>query len=86
MHACRRSSQSTINNLTRTGTIAKIARQNAKYVKSYTSKAQPIAKDRAKKIGKIHDYRLGQFQAQTPISKGQRPQTLSIFLESIFID
>ena len=77
--ACQRRSHETINKLTRT--IGKIARQNVKYVNSYTAKAQPIAKDRVKNFGKIHDYRLRQFKLRTPIGKEQRPLTLSKFAQ-----
>ncbi len=50
-----------------------------KYVTSYTSKTQPIAKERVKNFGKIHDYRLRQYQAGLPIGKDKRRQTLSNF-------
>ena len=75
--ACRQQSNDTINKLARV--TAQIHRQNVKYVNSYTSKAQPIAKDRVKKFGKIHDYRLRQFQSRVRIGREQKPQTLSNF-------
>ena len=74
---CRRMTNETIRRLTRS--IAQIARQNVKYVTSYTSKTQPIAKEKIRNFGKIHDYRLRQYKAGQPISKDNRRQTLSNF-------
>ena len=75
--ACRRASSDMIRKLTRA--TAQIARQSVKYVTSYTAKTQPIAKEKVKNFGKIHDHRLRQFKAGVPIGKDKRRETLSNF-------